>query len=390
MGIMLGPGVGLGASGVTGTIEDDGQVTIAWDGVNGFGATGPSLDVFDDFRTGPDDAVIALDDAEVGTWTVSTSVAAHSPKYTDAEARSKGFSFSGFGPHDDFPSPSTYHRRGIKKLFTDTNEFFISYAIKIPNWHPGALASRGESQQEFPDISAWKVVWVSDSDGLDPPVNAGTTVDGRTDVIYLSNIGRRAGGTPGQRFIASISGNDGNIPWDLNAFNTNLDEDDPAAWGFSDTGWWSWSEWMRYSFWVKADLTDADVNAGDAYYQVVTLGHGMEEGATSGEPVFNGSNSETVNFAQFNAFFQPSEEAMTFFMDDFYLATGAGAAARVEIGNNATYSSCSDLAMCTINSWSNTSISCTLRAGAFADFTNLYIHIHDADNNYVGTSRLIS
>ncbi len=68
-----------------------------------------------------------------------------------------------------------------------------------------------------------------------------------------------------------------------------------------------------------------------------------------------------------------------YYADDVYIATGAGAACRVEIGNNATYTSCTNLSICTVTSWSDTSIQATVRQSDFANGT-AYLFVVDADN----------
>jgi hypothetical protein len=64
--------------------------------------------------------------------------------------------------------------------------------------------------------------------------------------------------------------------------------------------------------------------------------------------------------------------------DDVYLAIGSYARARVEIGNASSYSSCNNLSICTVDSWSNTSIQVTLRQGSFGP-GDAYFYITDAN-----------
>ena len=73
----------------------------------------------------------------------------------------------------------------------------------------------------------------------------------------------------------------------------------------------------------------------------------------------------------------PPEALVT---DDIYVAVGANAAARVEIGNNAVYSACTKLAIATPDSWSDTSITVTIREGGFNDGDQVYIFVVDAEN----------
>ena len=61
-----------------------------------------------------------------------------------------------------------------------------------------------------------------------------------------------------------------------------------------------------------------------------------------------------------------TESAPTF--DDVYIAIGSGARARVEIGDAATYATSKNLTIATVTSWSDTSITATIRQGSFGKF----------------------
>lgn len=66
--------------------------------------------------------------------------------------------------------------------------------------------------------------------------------------------------------------------------------------------------------------------------------------------------------------------------DDVYLAIGPNAAARVEIGDAPTYAASKRLAIMTPQSWSNGTITATVRMGPFKPSDTLYLFVVDASN----------
>ena len=67
--------------------------------------------------------------------------------------------------------------------------------------------------------------------------------------------------------------------------------------------------------------------------------------------------------------------------DDVYIATGANAAARVEIGNAVAYTSCTNLAVMTPTSWSDGSVTATVRQGSFKSGQAAYIYVTDVSGS---------
>jgi hypothetical protein len=67
--------------------------------------------------------------------------------------------------------------------------------------------------------------------------------------------------------------------------------------------------------------------------------------------------------------------------DDVYIAQGAYAQARVEIGNNSNYLNCTKLAISTHTNWVATSITSTIRGGNFTNGEDVYVFVIDSDGN---------
>jgi hypothetical protein len=68
-------------------------------------------------------------------------------------------------------------------------------------------------------------------------------------------------------------------------------------------------------------------------------------------------------------------------IDDVYVATGDNARARIEIGNNATYTSCTKLTICTPNSWTSNGISAKVWQGQFGSSDPAYLFVLDSSGN---------
>lgn len=74
------------------------------------------------------------------------------------------------------------------------------------------------------------------------------------------------------------------------------------------------------------------------------------------------------------------------YYDDVYIATGPGARARVVLANypkwgDPAHGTTLDMTICTPNSWSDTSVSCTVRQGAFTSGQAAYLFVVDANGN---------
>ena len=334
---------GLTASGVTGSIAPDGQVTIAWDAVNGFGADGPTLQVFEDFRDESDDTNVDTS-ATIGTWDAMT---AHVPKGFASGARSQGMCGEMY-THD-----GTQRAARLAKTLTPTGTLFFTFAYKIPaNTYWPYRATPPASYTTYPTGSSWKLTWPQAAAGDSP-------ADGDPDLVV-----------PTFNTDFDVVGNEGASMFSQDSFHPDTHH--------------TFGSWARLAGWLRY----VDNVNDDVWLQGVGPAGNIDQSWSAS--IFEALTPKTWGFFPFNPWAFENHADVRYQYDDLYLATGDGAAARVEIGDNATYSSCNDLAIATIDSWSDTSITCTLREGGFTSFVNKYIHIHDADNNYVGTSRLIS
>lgn len=92
-------------------------------------------------------------------------------------------------------------------------------------------------------------------------------------------------------------------------------------------------------------------------------------------------SSNNIDHLRVDGYAQINSEQAYPEIDDLYVATGANAMARVEIGNNATYTSCTNLTMCTPDSWSASSITAHVWRGSFGSSASAYLFVIDSNGN---------
>lgn len=335
-------GGGLSASGVTGTIADDSQITIAWDGANGFSADGPTVELYDDFRNGTVGQIYGLSNPVIGSWSAYDSgSSSNHPILANDQSLNKGQSL------EVVDSTRNNNKHGINYVKSGgTTEFFTIFWTRNNNSHSEIT------------VGQWKYTWYIDT-------NTGSNSDGRYDLVFPNKVSGDAW---------ECSGNDGRRIGNWTSSSITKDVWHRAA-------WWERDDSPTMSFYqqrVTPDVAHESVDEGDL--------------PSSADTMFELFSSSTdMNYFKFPGFANTAHwttPAKVHF-DCIYIASANGAA-RVEIGDNATYSSCTYLDIATVDSWSNTSITCTIRQQSLSSFDGTYIHIHDKDNNYVGSSRLIS
>ena len=332
--LILLPSLGFAASitGVSGTPADGNSLTISG---SGFGS-GPTVLVFDDFEDGT--SGVRMDGtATVGTWTGSGGIGSRDyPKVTNVESASGSLAINAiegdtWGAWDQF-----------YKNTSDFTEVFVSYYAWVPvgYYYPYATAT-----EDFGSGSSFKALWLT--------YNGSTTED---DLIAI---------TKGSGWNFSVSGND----WASSITPVYLGQE-----------WWSWTQPNRLTTWIKAG-SPASAATGTVYTQLI--GASRSDQTTTSKQIFD--TDGTANLA-WNRIVIPgnfeikSGYADAMLYDDIYIATGANAAARVELGNAADYATCTKLAIATVDSWSDTSISVTVREGLFDATDSAYLYVVTADN----------
>jgi len=286
-------------SGVSGSITQGSTITIS--GSN-FG-TGPSGVVFDDFELGTDGNSIMTGSgsARVGQWD-STS---HSNYYTNDHKMSGNLAFEAdMGVHY-----LNYVRRNFP---AGTSEVFACWWVRIPDPMPG---------EGNPYEINWKHIWFQGA----------TASDDDLYFIYFHDL---------PSTIAHIGGNCGVT--------------DGWMWSY---GTWHKEDWIRGWIYVKGGITDG-------HFDVDMLHENGNRGSWSVDGQTWGSTPTPYQYesVRFNAYGRQTTGSYPVH-DDCYSAYGPNCRARVEIGNNSDYDSCTDLAIQGPTSWSSSSITAKCNIG---------------------------
>lgn len=326
-------------------ITQGSSVSLTTDGTNPFGS-GPINVKYERFDSqSVDDEITDLnsifDDAS-SFWPATVK---------DDEARSgtksgKFVANKNIAPNDLGSSINTID------LPVGTREVFYSVASKIPTgaYFPGG-GNTGTNADY--DSSSWKMAWLL---GPDSATN---------DLVLFTHTGSG---------VWKHSGNDlGNL-LDL---------------GTADPSWWKWNQWNRTTSYVKAGTTP-QTDAGVIYAQIANGQDSIIEYSDTPVVFANGSANYdwtklNVNgWARMDAGGSDSNGAgIDFRYDDIYVAYGDRAAARVELGNNATYSNCTDLHIqyVTPTNWATGQLDFDIDYGPFSEGDALWLHITLEDNS---------
>ncbi len=327
-------------TGATGTLTRQATLTITG---HSFGGSGPSVLLFEDFEEA---GAVAGNNVPTtgqftGSWT--TNGAGGFPQVTyDSNFLSGALSGRMYG--------ATQVAEILVSL-PSVIEIFISYWVMVPagTYFPSATAV-----QTFPTGSAWKFCWLYDAhtDGTD------------SDVCLPSYIGNS---------LFKLTGN----------ANVNLG----ASIG---TQLWVWDAWQRQTIWAQADPNNLQTN-GNFFWQWLSAANGLSvprSDFTNSTPIFApGNYSPTVyKNLKFAGFMNSNQTNVRPVYDDIYVATGSNSQARVELGDQATYNSCTKLHLQIPTSWNANSITCQCAPGQFSTgSTPVYVYVHDGNGN-VNTS----
>lgn len=316
---------------------------------NGFGV-GPNVVIYDDF-TGINEQEIPLNSALIGVW--SGKGDRFKPRF-----HNYGYSGTAFSMSDDLNPDSIYgaKRTHLSVVFGNTQEVFMSYQVAVP---PGKNFSGAERVGEFGSASHWKFTWLMDgSDGFGH-------ADGKADLCIPTN---------GQAEALQIVGNTDKIGWvgglnelfDLNGFN-------------------------RMTAWLKAD-PERPMTDGYTWFQMMSQKIGRTKALEYDKPVFNegASNSTSTKWNQVNVpgWYGNNQSNTGGVYDDFYLATGDNAAARVEVGSLETYEDNTDLSILPATSWSDKKINVLVNFKGNSSIKGKYLFIFNGSNQLIKSLKI--
>ncbi len=327
---------------VQGTYANGQNITISG---SGFGS-GPHVEIYDDFENGAGSpgTVIPLTSPEVGQWT----------DYGQTVGRPRYHSLAASGSHGWAINDKTYiqypkddsNRMGqfIKVFSNPVQEIFISYQVAVPT---GTNFSGASTPNTFPNVSSWKFFWVYDGP-------TGYNSDGKADMCLPTHVGYGS-------FM--LAGNDGNL---ISLGNT----------------WWSWNGFNRMSVWLRANSANPSGGNCNILYQVTNAEKGTTQIIRNDLPVFPAGATTQWDRATMPGWWGNGDWSnFDGVYDDVYIASGPNAAARVEIGDAATYTASKHLTILTPQSWTGTQIIATVRAGQFSTFNGTYLYVTDSNNN---------
>ncbi len=314
-------------SGSSGNATVKGTINVSG---SGFGP-GPNVVLYDDFESGGAVGnLVSLTGAPVGNWTESVG---DLPIY-DSVARSGSKSMRTYRD-----GRATILKKDFPNLAT---EVYFSFWVRVPSGTPFPGDSGGVNK--FSSDSSWKFAWLID-----------TSYDGSSsDLCMPTHVG---GGS------FQLAGNDFRL--------TYLPKGNE---------WWSWSNWMRMSVWLRADPSNP-TGPGRYFWHVTSADRGQTR-FDGTDPVFDKDGPSQKGFRYINLpGWIRTEGSSRPVYDDIYIASGANAQARIEIGDASTYAASKHLTLLVPKSWSATSISAELPVGALPSSGTAYLYVTDKDGN---------
>ncbi|WP_375192841.1 hypothetical protein [Marinobacter sp.] len=229
----------------------------------------------------------------------------------------------------------------LQKKFDGTQEVFVSYSVLLDGeYFPG---DKVYAPRTFSEDSSYKMLWLFDQDvGGDS-----------SDVCLPTHVGSK-----GKFYIA---GNDYNMVYDVG------------------NEWWSWDNWMRITFWLKANPEDPTA-PGKVMFETLSADKGYKR-RNYNVPVFDADGVTPKAYRQMNfpGWVRSMSGGTRILYDDIYIALGSNSAARVEVGNAPTLNEVTKLEFLKIESWSPTEIIGTYPTVTDDEIKQMYLYLTGAD-----------
>jgi hypothetical protein len=353
MAIVLSPIVSQGApsvGAVSGTVADGQSITISG---SQFGATGPTVALFDNYESGTNNTNISATTSTVGHWDEIGYGGPPVPQYSTA------FAHSGTKSQRVDASQiacDTTYGYNVSKTGLNSAYLYFSWWQYLPAGQPVP-----GTNCPSPQTPNWKYYWMGHCigrarNGAQCP-RSGPYNDDYLTVLLTNTL-------PVTDLGGALAG--GGCADDTGCSGVNMN-------GYGLTAFIK-GTWHRYEVYAVASSSSSGVfqhwelSANQARRSIIS---------TTGKSTNSGE--ETWNDLQFPGFLRG--DAAQVYYDDIYIATGAGAQARVEIGDNASYSSCKNLSVITPTSWSDGSIGATIRQGSFSNGASAYLFVVDSSGN---------
>ena len=316
--LLLFPGVCFAQTitGVSGTVSNGQSITITG---SSFGATGPTVKLFDDFDSGTANAYIGngVTSAIIGSW--EDCGASCTPTYYSIYSATQKHSGTQSARQNwaNSPQPDGGAMWIGANLGGPITQIYFSFWVYLPSGQvvPGATGAYGAN---------WKVWWLQ---------RTGNHADDFASEVITN--------PPSETSLCYVDGTTNRLCYGYAPFSFTR------------------GQWQRFEVYMTASTSSG---VGQLWFTSASQARNLWANET-GRTIDNGSDGwyllRLPGYARYDT------NSNTYY-DDMYVATGAGARARVEIGNSSVYTSCTNLAVITPTSWSDTSIAATVRQGSFA------------------------
>lgn len=318
------------------------SISLTTDGTNPFG-TGPTQVWYESYSNGS-----LGSDVDLANTIFDDTVMGHSVRATRvSDSRSGSFAAS----HFKETSANNWNTTSLERTFAGTTEVFVSHAAKIPAGanFPGNDGGNSGTNADYSTDSSWKVSWLT-----------GGATAGANDICIPTYVGSG---------IWHVGGND--ISPSL--YNSGV-----------NPTWWKWGKWHRFTCYMKGGSTP-QTDAGVFYFQVANTEEAITE--ISDTPVIFANGTAPYQWTEFrvSGYARPrtTQGGVEILSDDVYISVGTNAAARVELGDNAVYTSCTDLHIQNVApaDWATGQIDFDIDYGPFSPSQDLWLHITREDNS---------
>lgn len=335
-------GDGFAIASVAGALEDGASIEVCG---AGFGATGPSILIHDDFEGGAAGSAISAEAALLGRWQRARGT------YVDDDARSGSTSMllvdanetDGRGVNGELGTPDDAGAFG----FAEFDEFFFHASFRDLGDFPG----NGSSPTMYSSDSSTKDIWVMyGGRGDNYAYSCSRGECNGNDLVLASHTGRGS---------FKHVGNETRTSWWLGSV-------------------WQFGRWNTMSTYLRIDRERPYAASHGRFENVTTAGYSVHDYDGSIFRPLDGLDP-VWDRIKVGAWYRAAGNVRRI-IDDLYVATGPGAAARVEMANAAAIDEATRLSLFTVTSWNDRQVSATVRLSDLADEEALYLFVVNAEN----------
>jgi hypothetical protein len=340
---------------VSGTVGNGHSIIITG---TDFGATGPTIIIFDDFELGANGTNVSdqVRNAQVGTWRQVTGLAPYYATYSNIQKNSGSQALR--QDWSSGPSDQDGARWVSPTMGGPHQKLYFSFWLFLPTGQniPGTCCGVG------PNFKQW---WLSTNDVFQNDYGFVTITDSSPFTIGLG----------------PIDGGDDRL---AGYYGVDYYDYHPSI--------WTRGRWMRAEVYIVA----ASDNTGELYAWLMDSANPryLWQSGSGDNTVYAGYESGW-NYLHFPGYGRYDTNSNTYF-DDIYVAAGNGARARVELGDSELYDDCTNLAILTPTDWRDTgspgggSITATVRTGSFSAGDTAYLFVIDADGEVQATGHEVT